>query len=160
CSVCGIAGLLSATAEREEQLRGLVESMTGALAHRGPDGQDVWLQPEAGLALGHRRLAILDLSGAGRQPMSSGGGRWGLTYNGEIYNHLVLRRELESEGARFRGHCDAEVLVEACAHWGVHRTLERVNGIFAFALWDRREERLCLARDQLGVKPLYWSLQD
>ncbi|MEX0758329.1 MAG: asparagine synthase (glutamine-hydrolyzing), partial [Tistlia sp.] len=158
--MCGIAGLLSAAGEREEALAARVGAMTAALAHRGPDGQDVWLQPEAGLALGHRRLAIIDLSDAGRQPMVSEDGRWVLTYNGEIYNHRVLRGELEAEGARFRGNCDAEVLLEACAHWGVRRTAERLNGIFAFALWDRRERRLFLVRDQLGVKPLYWSLRD
>ncbi|SME93600.1 asparagine synthase (glutamine-hydrolysing) [Tistlia consotensis] len=158
--MCGIAGLFSAGGAREAELRGRVEAMTAALAHRGPDGQDLWLQPEAGLGFGHRRLAIIDLSDAGRQPMVSEDGRWVLTYNGEIYNHLVLRRELEAEGARFRGHCDAEVLLEACAHWGVRRTAERLNGIFACALWDRRERRLYLVRDQLGVKPLYWTLQD
>ncbi len=158
--MCGIAGLYSAAPEQEAELRARVGAMTAALAHRGPDGQDVWLQPEAGLAFGHRRLAIIDLSDAGRQPMVSEDGRWVLTYNGEIYNHRVLRGELEAEGVRFRGDCDAEVLLEACAHWGLGRTLESLNGIFAFALWDRRERRLFLARDQLGVKPLYWSLQN
>lgn len=158
--MCGIAGLFTASAEREADLRRRVGAMTEALGHRGPDGQDLWLQPEAGLAFGHRRLAIIDLSDAGRQPMVSEDGRWVLTYNGEIYNHRVLRAELEGEGVRFHGHCDAEVLLEACAHWGVRRTVEGLNGIFAFALWDRRERRLFLVRDQLGVKPLYWSLQD
>lgn len=158
--MCGIAGLFSATAEREEELQSRVEAMTAAIAHRGPDGQDVWLDPEAGLGFGHRRLAIIDLSDAGRQPMVSQDRRWVLTYNGEIYNHQILRGELEAEGARFRGHCDAEVLIEACAHWGVRRTAEKLNGIFAFALWDRRERRLFLVRDQIGVKPLYWSLRD
>ncbi len=131
--------------------------MADSLAHRGPDGDGVWIDEAAGIAFGHRRLAIVDLSPLGRQPMESSDGRLVLTYNGEIYNHLELRAELESAGVRLRGHSDTEVLVEACALWGVGRVVRRLIGIFALALWDRAERRLVLVRDQIGVKPLYWG---
>src|SRR6185437_6321256 len=113
----------------------------------------------AGVALAHRRLAIIDLSPAGRQPMVSGDGRYVVTYNGEIYNFAALRAELESGGHRFVSRSDTEVLLEACAAWGAEAAARRLIGIFAFALWDRRERALTLVRDQIGVKPLYWTLQ-
>ena len=131
--------------------------MAGTLAHRGPDGDGVWVDGEAGLALGHRRLAIIDLSPQGAQPMVSGCGGFVLSYNGEIYNAPELRRELEQAGCRFRGHSDTEVIVEGCAQWGVEETLKRLIGMFAFAVWDREARVLSLARDRLGIKPLYWG---
>jgi asparagine synthase (glutamine-hydrolysing) len=131
--------------------------MTDALAHRGPDGEGLWVDEDAGVALGHRRLAIIDLSVAAGQPMLSGSGRYAITYNGEIYNYRELRAELEMAGVRFRSQSDPEVLVEACAAWGVAATAKRLNGIFAFALWDAQERILFLVRDYLGVKPLYWT---
>ncbi len=131
--------------------------MGATLHHRGPDDSGVWVDPAAGISLAHRRLSILDRSAAGRQPMLSSCGRFVLTYNGEIYNHAELRLELTASGRAFRGHSDTEVLVEACAHWGVAATLERLNGMFAFAAWSRETRTLYLARDRVGIKPLYWA---
>ena len=156
--MCGIAGFLDArrtlTAER---LASMSLAMAKTLRHRGPDDSGVWVDPAAGISLAHRRLAIVDLSPAGRQPMESSCGRFVLTYNGEIYNYVELRGELVAAGRMFRGQSDSEVLVEACAHWGVAATLGRLNGMFAFAAWDRRTRTLYLARDRVGIKPLYWA---
>lgn len=134
-----------------------VERMTQALIHRGPDASGVWTDPEAGIALGHRRLSIVDLSDSGAQPMHSACGRYVLSYNGEIYNFAELRKDLEAEGSRFRGHSDTEVMLEGFAQWGMPETLKRLIGMFAFALWDRRGRTLTLVRDRLGIKPLYWA---
>ncbi|GEO38742.1 asparagine synthetase B [Skermanella aerolata] len=159
--MCGICGFIEpargSAGRRPDEIAGIVRAMADSLAHRGPDGDGVWTDPSAGIALGHRRLAIVELSPLGRQPMESADGRLVLTYNGEIYNHLDLRAELEAAGVGLRGHSDTEVLVEACALWGVERTVGRLIGIFAFALWDRAARRLVLVRDQVGVKPLYWG---
>jgi asparagine synthase (glutamine-hydrolysing) len=129
--------------------------MTAALSHRGPDDAGKWLDPQAGIALGHRRLAILDLSRAGHQPMASPSGRFQVTYNGEIYNYLDLRRSLSAAGHTFRSGTDTEVLVTSLEQHGVAGTVERLVGQFAFAAWDSRERRLWLVRDRLGEKPLY-----
>jgi asparagine synthase (glutamine-hydrolysing) len=131
--------------------------MTDALEHRGPDDGGQWVDPSAGIALGHRRLAVLDLSTAAHQPMLSPGGRYVLTYNGEIYNFSELRPELERAGVRFAGSGDTEVLLAGIETWGLREMLERCNGMFAFALWDRHERTLTLARDRLGEKPLYYG---
>ena len=156
--MCGLAGIWAAPATADPaDLAARCESMTAALLHRGPDGGAVWSDPAAGLALGHRRLAILDLSPAGAQPMVSRDGRFVLVFNGEIYNFASLRNELERLGATFRGHADTEVLLEACAIWGLTPTLQRLNGMFAFALWDRQAQCLHLARDRFGEKPLYYG---
>lgn len=155
--MCGIAGILAASAADREALEYQVRLMSGTMIHRGPDGSGVWVDAGGQVALGQRRLAIIDLSPSGAQPMLSADGNVALTYNGEIYNHLDLRAELEAQGARFRGTSDSETLVEACARWGVERTLKKLNGIFAFAVWDAREGVLWLARDRAGVKPLYWT---
>ncbi|MFP4614850.1 MAG: asparagine synthase (glutamine-hydrolyzing) [Thiohalorhabdus sp.] len=155
--MCGIAGFWTAN------LPGIPEEVAGAmgdrLRSRGPDDRGVWADREAGLALAHRRLAVLDLSPAGHQPMVSPCGRYVLAYNGEIYNHPELREALEGEGGHFRwrGHSDTETLLAALRHWGVEGTLGRLNGMFAFALWDRGERRLYLARDRMGEKPLYYG---
>ena len=155
--MCGIAGLWSKRPPEPQ----LLTRMAGALHHRGPDGEGVWTDPEAGIGLAHRRLAIVDLSPHGHQPMRSADDRLVLSYNGEIYNHAELRTLLEREGRApvggWRGHSDTETLVEAIASWGLDAALERSVGMFAFALWDRRERTLSLVRDRFGEKPLYYG---
>jgi asparagine synthase (glutamine-hydrolysing) len=156
--MCGIAGFRSRLGHYQpESLRRIAGAMTGTLAHRGPDDSGLWIDAEVGLALGHRRLSILDLSAAGRQPMASACGRYVIVYNGEIYNFRELRQQLEHHGLVFRGHSDTEVLLAALARWGVAETLPRLNGMFAFALWDRERRSLTLARDRAGKKPLYYG---
>jgi asparagine synthase (glutamine-hydrolysing) len=161
--MCGIAGFLNHDGKRgSEELGDIVTSMTTALRHRGPDGAGHWVDAAAGssgasVALGHRRLAIIDVSEAGHQPMTSASGRFIITFNGEIYNFQELRAELEASGSRFRGHSDTEVLVEGCGTWGVERLVRRLVGMFAFAVWDREMNWLTLVRDQVGIKPLYWG---
>lgn len=156
--MCGFAGFLDRAgfADGEAVLR----RMADTIAHRGPDSDGYWVDAEAGIALAHRRLAIIDLSPAGHQPMTSPDGRYVLSYNGEIYNHLDLRRELETNGTiEWRGHSDTETLLQGFSAWGVRGTLERANGMFALALWDRAERKLFLARDRMGEKPLYYGMQ-
>jgi asparagine synthase (glutamine-hydrolysing) len=131
--------------------------MTSCLLHRGPDDAGVWVDEEAGVALGHRRLSIVDLSPLGHQPMEARGGRYMVAFNGEIYNFPELRRELEGKGHRFRGHSDTEVLLASVEEWGVEASLRRFVGMFAFALWDRAERTLILCRDRLGEKPLFYG---
>jgi asparagine synthase (glutamine-hydrolysing) len=133
--------------------------MTRAVSHRGPDDEGFWIDADAGIGLGHRRLSILDLSPAGHQPMHSPRGRYVITLNGEIYNYGDLRARLKTEGHEvdWRGHSDTEVLLAAFDAWGLKRTLERASGMFAFAVWDKAERRLTLARDRLGEKPLYYG---
>jgi asparagine synthase (glutamine-hydrolysing) len=157
--MCGFAGVLSSASRpgSVDERRDVVARMGATLVHRGPDDDGVWVDTETGVGLAHRRLSIIDLSEAGRQPMSSACGRFVIVYNGEIYNFLELRPELESAGYAFRGHSDTEVLLAALAQWGIDRTLARINGMFAFALWDRHERKLHLARDRMGKKPLYYG---
>lgn len=156
--MCGITGFLDAS-RRKDEARNLIQEMTETISHRGPDGEGYWFDDRCGLALGHRRLAIIDLSDAGDQPMASRSGRYVVTYNGEIYNAPKLRQQLESKGRRFRGHCDTEVLVESLDEWGVHGTAERIMGMFAFAVWDLEAKLLHLVRDRFGKKPLYYGWQ-
>ena len=155
--MCGIAGLVSPEATGSNELQTTIAAMTRSLSHRGPDDEGLWLHPERGVALGHRRLSIVDLSPAGHQPMVSANGRFVIAYNGEVYSHQETRKELEALGVSFRGTSDTEVILEACAAWSVEKTLPRLNGMFAFALWDRQEGVLKLVRDRLGIKPLYWA---
>jgi len=156
--MCGIAGFLDPKRRSgDNELKALAASMAGALRHRGPDAQGVWTDEAAGVALGHARLSIIDLSPAGAQPMSSASGRFALVYNGEVYNAGELRAELEQAGHRFRGHSDTEVMVEGFDEWGVRATVERLIGMFAFAAFDHATGTLTLGRDRLGIKPLYWG---
>lgn len=157
--MCGIAGFVGADL-REDEARADLDRMTQVLRHRGPDDDGFLLDCEAGVALGHRRLAIIDLSSGGHQPMTSSSGRYSLTYNGEIYNFPSIRTELVDAGHSFRGHSDTEVALEAIERWGLHQALHRFSGMFAFALWDHEERSLHLVRDRFGKKPLYYSGSD
>jgi len=154
--MCGITGFLDRAVSEPEAL---CRRMSSELAHRGPDDHGVWTDRECGVALGHRRLAVLDLSPAGQQPMRSPHDRYIISFNGEIYNHLRIREELEraQQVAGWRGHSDTETLLAAIEFWGIPGALERCVGMFAFALWDRQERCLTLARDRCGEKPLYYG---
>lgn len=152
--MCGIAGIIELGGDAVSPA--LLQRMTNAIAHRGPDGEGHWIEGPVGF--GHRRLAIIDLSPGGHQPMISADHRYVITYNGEIYNFRELRAELQVAGYWFRSKSDTEVLLHALAHWGAD-ALARLNGMFALALWDRKERRLLLARDRYGVKPLYVATQ-
>ncbi len=158
--MCGIAGFLcDKSRPGPEFLSETAAGMARAIRHRGPDAEGVWVDPAAGLALGHCRLSIVDLSEAGAQPMVSPSGRYVISYNGEIFNFRELRRELEGRGQAFKGHSDTEVLLAGIDHWGLEETLRRAQGMFAFALWDRSARSLVLARDRVGKKPLYYGWQ-
>ena len=133
------------------------DRMTDALVHRGPDDVGVWLDPKIGVAFGHRRLSIQDLSSEGHQPMTSVCDRFMMSYNGEIYNFQEMRNDLEKNGFQFRGHSDTEVLLGAITEWGLEKTLKQLIGMFAIALWDRKQESLTLVRDPVGKKPLYYG---
>ncbi|HVG01684.1 MAG TPA: asparagine synthase (glutamine-hydrolyzing) [Nitrospira sp.] len=152
--MCGIAGILD---RRSEALGLEIDPMVKALHHRGPDASGTWMDGQNGMALGHARLSIIDLSSEGNQPMVSPSGRYVLTYNGEVYNFRELRRELDGRGYSFHGHSDTEVMLAAFENWGVEKSLDRFVGMFAFGVWDRVERRLTLARDRLGKKPLYFG---
>ncbi len=158
--MCGLTGFLRpsglSSSSRDDLAR-----MTQCLRHRGPDAEGYWLDPAAGIGLGHRRLAILELSEAGSQPMTSASGRYVVIVNGEIYNHDEVREELAKAGSTpaWRGHSDIESLLAACDRWGVEAALAKTVGMFAFALWDKHERCLTLARDRLGEKPMYYGWQ-
>ncbi len=156
--MCGFAGFLQQTSVVSAESMSLaVRRMARALQHRGPDDAGAWIDAEAGIALGHQRLAIIDLSAEGHQPMTSASGRYVIAFNGEIYNFPDLRKDLQADGFTWRGHSDTEVMLAAFERWGVEEALRRFNGMFAFALWDRDERLLHLARDRLGEKPLYYG---
>lgn len=160
--MCGITGYLAEPAGSiVAEGRPLLARMTDALQHRGPDDEGHWVDAESGIALGHRRLAIVDLSPAGHQPMSSTSGKYQIVFNGEIYNHMTLRQQLADQGYLYawRGHSDTETLLAAIEVWGLEETLKRCVGMFAIALWDREHQHLTIARDRLGEKPLYYGWQ-
>jgi asparagine synthase (glutamine-hydrolysing) len=159
--MCGLAGLWQLHGGAQDTLLQQVQAMSAQLTHRGPDDSGLWCDESTGIALAQRRLSILDLSPAGHQPMHSACGRYVIVFNGEIYNHLDLRERLLAEGAApaWRGHSDTETLLACFVAWGIERTLQASVGMFAFALWDRRQRMLTLARDRLGEKPLYYAWQ-
>ncbi|NWB91696.1 asparagine synthase (glutamine-hydrolyzing) [Pseudomonas agarici] len=157
--MCGLVGIFCARPEME--LGPIITRMNNKIAHRGPDAAEIWVDTSARVALGHRRLAIVDLSPAGKQPMLSDCERFVIVFNGEIYNHEDLRKEIDTtHRIKWRGHSDTEVLLACLIHWGVERTLRAVVGMFAFALLDRQQQLLTLARDRMGEKPLYYGWQD
>lgn len=158
CGIAGIFDLRERPAGNDPAARARL--MVDTLIHRGPDGGDCWGDPDSGIGLGHRRLAIVDLQPTGAQPMHSADGRYVITYNGEVYNFRELRAELEALGHRFRGTSDTEVMLAAIGQWGLRNAIDRFVGMFAFAVFDRRDRTLSLVRDRLGVKPLYWCVTD
>ena len=153
--MCGIAGLLVGKRTATAELRDELTRMLAPLAHRGPDGEGSWTDAEAGIGLGHRRLAIVDLSSTGAQPMVSADDRWVISFNGEVYGYREVRARLQGRGVRFRGTSDTEVLLELVALEGVEAALDQLNAMYGLALWDRRKRELWLARDPIGEKPLY-----
>ena len=153
--MCGIAGILTTGAGVE---RASLVRMTAALAHRGPDGDGLWISPDGRMGLAHRRLTIIDLSEIANQPMANEDGTVQIVFNGEIYNHLRLRAALVQAGHTFRtDHSDTEVLIHGYEEWGIEGLLGRLEGMFAFALWDEARKTLTLARDRVGIKPIYFA---
>lgn len=158
--MCGLTGFFSPNGLSGNDLQTLALTMANAMLHRGPDDGGVWADNNVGIALGHRRLAIVDLSPAGHQPMHSSCGRYVMVFNGEIYNHLELREALSArQPVQWRGHSDTETLLSGFVTWGIEETLKRSVGMFAIALWDRELRTLTLARDRFGEKPLYYGWQ-
>lgn len=157
--MCGIAGFINPEPRQDaEAMKRDALAMADAITSRGPDDYGAWAEVSAGVAFGHRRLSVIDLSACGRQPMESASGRYVIVYNGEVYNFNVIRKELETGGARpWRGHSDTEVMLAAIEEYGVREATQRFNGMFAFALWDRKERVITLVRDRLGKKPLYYG---
>jgi asparagine synthase (glutamine-hydrolysing) len=156
--MCGIAGYFTLPRSKSsDQMTAEVTRMTDAILLRGPDDSGAWVDAENGVALGHRRLSILDLSPLGHQPMTSADGRFVIVFNGEIYNFQQLRAELEKHGHTWRGHSDTEIMLAAFRQWGITEATKRFNGMFAFAVWDKEERTLTLGRDRLGEKPLYYG---
>jgi asparagine synthase (glutamine-hydrolysing) len=156
--MCGINGFYSKTLST---FNNVIEKMNSAIFHRGPDTNGVWVNKNLGIVLGHQRLSIIDLSVAGNQPMQSNSGRFILTYNGEVYNHLEIRKELEksTSNIKWRGNSDTETLIEAIDFWGIDAALQKIDGMFAFGLWDQKTRSLTLVRDRIGEKPLYYGWQ-
>ena len=158
--MCGITGFFDPRLPNSHELAHQASCMADQLAHRGPDDSRLWVDAAVGIALGFRRLAVIDLSQAGRQPMVSSGGRYVVVFNGEVYNFGELRKELEPKGYIFRGHSDTEVMLAAIEAWGLEAAVKKFMGMFAFALWDRQGRTLRLVRDRLGIKPLFYGWAD
>lgn len=158
--MCGFTGFWDFKKRySNDVLTDIASKMSDQIVFRGPDSAGVWTDETFGLAFAHRRLAIIDLSTAGHQPMHSRSGRFVIAYNGEIYNAAEIRKQLSADGVSFVGFSDTEVLLEACECWGVERALQKTNGMFAFSLWDKAKKKLFLARDRIGIKPLYYGLR-
>ncbi|RMF34200.1 MAG: asparagine synthetase B, partial [Chlorobiota bacterium] len=157
--MCGIVGIVEYAAQQPRISDELLERMSATIAHRGPDDAGTWVAPSRRCGFGFRRLAIIDLSAAGHQPMSTPDGRLTIVFNGEIYNHRALRAELEALGYRYRSRTDTETILYGYDAWG-ERVFERMHGMWALALWDERTGQLLCARDRIGKKPLYWWHRD
>ncbi len=158
--MCGLTGFIDFKKKyKNSHLEKIAEKMALEIKYRGPDDSGVWSDETYGIALGHRRLSIQDLSPLGHQPMQSGSGRYCMVYNGEVYNAPELRKELESKGCSFKGGSDTEVMLAAFETWGVKKSVQKFIGMWAFSLWDRKNKSLILCRDRLGIKPLYWGIQ-
>jgi asparagine synthase (glutamine-hydrolysing) len=159
--MCGIAGFLGGAWSGNADAAATLARMNRSQVHRGPDRSDIWIDEDSRLGFAHNRLAIIDVSAAGDQPMHSHSGRYVIIYNGEIYNHAAIREDLAAAGSgcNWTGHSDTETLLAAIEAWGVRGAIERAAGMFALALWDRSEKTLILARDRLGEKPLYYGRQ-
>lgn len=155
--MCGLTGIFTKKLSSAEHLLAAVNAMSSAIAHRGPDDDGAFVVPDAGLALGFRRLAIIDLSAAGHQPMTSESGRYTMVFNGEVYNYRQMRQELEQAGGRFQGSSDSTVILSAFEHWGIAESVRRFVGMFAIAVWDAELRALTLIRDRLGIKPMFVS---
>src|SRR5574341_486311 len=156
--MCGIAGFLDLKKEMSaEHMQSIVQAMADTIQHRGPDDGGIWYDSKSGVALGSRRLAVIDLSPLGHQPMFSASKRYAIVYNGEIYNYQALREELAGLGHTYQGSSDTEVMLAAFCEWGIRQAVEKFNGMFAFAVWDQVEQTLYLARDRMGEKPLYYG---
>ena len=151
--MCGITGFISPYLSKNS-FKQNIGSMIDKLEHRGPDYKGIWFDSDFGVALGHSRLSIVDLSEAGHQPMISGCQRYHIVFNGEIYNHNSIRKQLP-ESIKWRSHSDTETLINAISKWGFKKTLSKLLGMFAFAVWDTKQKKLTLVRDRLGEKPLY-----
>ena len=159
--MCGFVGFWDLKKKcRSKEITEIIKDMRGPIISRGPDDKGSWFDKKNHLILGHQRLSIIDTSQLGHQPMISRNSRFVISYNGEIYNFLDIKNELMNNGVTFKGSCDTEVLIEAISYWGIETTLKKVAGMFAFALWDIKNKKLFLARDRVGIKPLYWSLQN
>ena len=160
--MCGIVGFIDNGGIDQEKAFALGKKMMNAISHRGPDKGGVWCESSEGLVLAHRRLSIVDLSDAGDQPMMSSHGRYVIVFNGEIYNHLAIRKQLDAEGLAptWSGHSDTETILAAVEAYGLEKSLQKFVGMFAFALWDKKQRSLYLARDRVGEKPLYFGEQD
>jgi len=157
--MCGIVGLWDKSNQNKtDRLDSVLNKMNSTLHHRGPDDEGLWFHPNKRIGFGHKRLSILDLSPTGKQPMASHNGRYTMVYNGEVYNAPELKKELITyQGVQFKGTSDTEVILECIAHYGLEKALQLFEGMFAFALYDHEENSLFLARDRLGIKPLYWG---
>ena len=155
--MCGVSGAIYINQASKHIVERDLRLMLNQINHRGPDSQGIWVHENNKIGLAHTRLSILDLSAAGSQPMHSKSSRYSISYNGEIYNHLELRKELLTLHSSWRGTSDTETLLECLEQWGLHKTLAKLNGMFAFAVWDEKEKKIFLCRDRFGEKPLYYG---